>query len=140
MEQIKADANEFVELINEISYEELQKSKHEYDELKKSEEEEGEMKEETIRQLIKEELGGIKDELQSVSKGANTDDDGQKAGEGSEDLETLIKSVIKEEVGPIKSEIEKIKNNTMKSRQEDDEEIAKKQDDSVFGSLFMGGQ
>lgn len=142
MDQLKEAANEFVELINEISFEDLQKSKEEYQEINK---EDDEMNAEELAKVVKtavaEEVGELKNDVAALKKEAATDE-----GEGSEEeltaevIKSVVEKAVQESIDPIKEDVEKLKKNTKSSNRLDDEEIQKQNEtEDVFGSLLYTG-
>lgn len=141
MEKLKTDANEFVELINEISYEELQKSLKDYKEMNK---EDDEMNAEELAKVVKtavaEEVGELKSDVAALKKEAATDE-----GEGSEKeltaevIKSVVEKAVQESIDPIKEDVEKLKKNTKSSNRLDAEEIEKQEGVGVFDSIFVGG-
>lgn len=142
MEQLKEDANEFVELINEISYEELQKSKEEYEGISK---EEDDMKAEDIKKLVKEaiseEVGDLKNDITQLKKEEGQTEENTETELTAEDIKSTIAKTIEESLKPIQEDVDSLKKNTKRSnRLDDDEETIKKEENvGVFDSLFMGG-
>lgn len=140
MEKLKADANEFVELINEISYEDLQKSLKEYKEIN---EEDDEMNAEELAKVVKaavaEEVGPLKNDVAALKKEPETNEEGSEEIT-AEVIKSVVEKAVKEGIDPIKEDVEKLKKNTKSSNRLDDEEIQKQNEsDDVFGSLFTGG-
>lgn len=140
MEQLKNDANEFVELINEISFEELQKSIEEYKEVNKEDEEmNAEELAKVVKSAVADEINELKNDVEALKK-ESEHDDGKEEDLTAEVIKSVVEKVVKESVEPIKDDVEMLKKNTKSSNRLDAEDVTKQaESESVFGSLFMGG-
>lgn len=141
MDQLKTDANEFVELINEISFEDLQKSKEEYKEMN---EEDEEMNAEEIKAIVKQAISEGVEELktnaESVEKEAPEVEADVEKALTAEEVKAIVAKAVTEGIEDVKGDLEELKKSTGSSKQLEDEEIKKQEEESVFGSIFSGGK